>query len=169
MFPLLSNENSSRQAGLTIIEFIVVILVLTIIVAYSASRWSSGTNPNAQAQQLAAEIRYTQSLAMTHNQTYFIIFFINNTYSITNSTGIVAANSVTGNTTATSLGPGMTFGSLSSNISANRLIAFDDFGVPYTDATATIALTTTATIPITSGNSTRTIQVNPATGLVTVQ
>src|SRR5690348_6492402 len=122
-------EFISKQTGFTVMEFIVVILILTIIVSYSASRWTSGTNPNAQAQQIAAEIRYTQSLAMTHNQIYLINFFAGNTYNITTATGTIITSSVTGSSTTVPLEAGMTFGTLSANISGSRLIAFDDFGI----------------------------------------
>ncbi len=165
-----------KQTGFTMMELIVVILLLSIIAAYAASRWSSGVTPSAQAQQLAADIRFTQSLAMTHNQTYVITFTPATTpdsYNIaTQATpGTPLPSLVTGNT-STSFVSNTAFGVITINgVTTNQQIFFDDFGIPYaayTSSTVNTPLSSVATIKITSGGSTRTISISPTTGFVTV-
>lgn len=159
-------EYRLTQSGFTMIELVVVTLIVSIIAVFSVSRWSATINPNALAEQLASDIRYTQSLAMTHGQRYRLNLTAPNTYSITTTGGTAVPNSVTGTNTVTLTG--ITFGAFG-NL-PNNLIAFDGQGIPYTDSGATTTLNATATIPVSTGGAvTRTIQISPTTGRVTIQ
>ncbi len=51
----------------------------------------------------------------------------------------------------------------------NNLLAFDEAGTPYSDATATTALAANASIPLTNGANTQTIQVTVGTGRTIIQ
>ncbi len=155
-----------KHSGFTMVELVLVITIIAILAVFSLPRWSASINPNAAAEQLAADIRYTQSLAMTHGQRYRLNLVAPNNYSITTITGTAIPSSVTGANTVT-LDSYVVFGTFT-NLPGN-LIAFDGQGIPYTNAAATTALATTATIPVTGGGSaTRTIQISPTTGRVTV-
>ena len=154
--------------GFTFLELIIVIVLLSILAVFSVSRWATGINPNAQAQQLANDIRYTQSLAMTNNSNRYRVNLITtspNGYSISTTAGTIIPSSITNNNTVT-LGTSISYGAFT-NL-PNNVIAFDGLGIPYTNTTATTALTATASIPITSGGITITIQISPTTGNVTV-
>ena len=154
--------------GFTLIELALVIIIVSIIAVVALLQLSPAGNINlgAQAKQLASDIRYTQSLSMNKDQRYYLsITTASNTYQILNASGTAVILPM-GNTTVT-LNSGIAFGTLT-NL-PNNLIAFDGKGAPYTSTGAGgTALSSTATIPLTSGGVTRTVSITPATGLVSV-
>ena len=155
------------QAGFTLIELIIVIILTAIIAAYASSRWTNTVDLNAQAQQLVADIRYTQSLAMTKGERYRLtITTSTNSYAISSTSGSAVNNTVTNNP-ITYLANGITFSTISGLAAASPYyIAFNGYGVPYKDATAsTTPLTAVATITLTKGGRTRQIQITSA-GLI---
>jgi len=163
----ISWKNINQNIGFTLLEMVIVIALMAILAAIAIARWPGvNLNLNAQAQQLANDIRYTQSLAMTRGQRYRLNLLTATTYSITDLSGNAVGNNVTGNNTVT-YGTGITKGT-TSNL-PNNLIAFDGQGIPYIDATAATALTATASISLTAGSVTRTLQISPETGRVIVQ
>jgi hypothetical protein len=114
------------------------------------------------AEQLAGDIRYTQSLAMTSGQRNRInINLAAASYQITTSAGVPVAHPATGSTAAISLGD-VSLGGYSG------YIAFDGKGIPYTDVSGTL-LGTPAIITLSSGGNTRQVVVSPQTGRVIVQ
>lgn len=164
-------EKTSRcphgAAGFSIVQLIVVIIIISILAVFSVSRWAATITPTAGAEQLASDIRYTQSLAMTHGQRFRITFIGANSYSISTITGTVVPSSVTGANTVVL--DNAAFYGVISNL-PNSLIAFDGQGIPYTNAGATTPLAATATIQIVVGNSAiRVIQITQTTGRVSIQ
>ncbi len=123
---------------------------------------------STQAEQLANDIRYVQSLAMTQATTvpsqarYRINFVSASTYTFTKADGTAVPHPLTGSTAATGLSSGVTM------TSGNSLIGFDGRGIPYTDAAVSSVLGGTATITLTKNAATRTVTVAPQTGLVRV-
>mgnify|MGYP003395393228 CR=1 FL=1 len=156
-----------RVSGFTIAEFIVVIIIVGIMAAMALPRWiGSDTGLNAQAEALAADIRFAQSLAMTQATHYRSTVLSGNTYNTTHASGTPVLNPTKGTATVT-LNDSVVFGTLTGLPS--NLIAFDGQGVPYTDSAATTTpLATTATIPLTVSSSTCTLQITQATGKVSV-
>ncbi len=148
-----------REAGFTIIELVVVIIVLAIIAIAVFSRWPSGSiNLGAQAKALVSDIRYAQNLSVTSGQRYYLRISPPATYTISNYAG-------SGLTTYT-LSSGMTFGTLT-NL-PNSLVAFDGQGTPYTNLTmpgAALAATATIQLKAQDGSSTN-VTITPGTGLV---
>jgi len=163
----ISGIRSTTENGFTVAE-LVVILVLVAILAFTViPRYQDkgAINVSALAEQLASDIRYTQSLAMTSGQRNRINLAVAS-YQITTSAGVPVAHPATGSSAAISL----------SNISlsgynpplTNSYIAFDGKGIPYTDVAGT-ALSANATITLNSAGSTRQVVVSPQTGRVIVQ
>lgn len=154
--------NYRRVEGFSLVELIVVMLTLSIIAVFAAPRWI-GTTPSlyAQNQQLLSDIRYTQSLSMSTGKRYRLNLNTPNSYSITDISGTAVPNPSTGANSVT-LASNINFGSFT-NL-PNSLIAFDERGIPYTNATATTALLGTATILLTSSGVNRSIQITPGTG-----
>ncbi len=158
--------NIKNANGFTLVEFIVVLVIIGILSLMVIIQWpASAINVGAEANQVANDVRYTQSLAMTRGKRFYLIKLSSNTYQIRDSAG----NPVTmafGNTTVT-LNSGISFGTLS-NLPSN-LIAFDAVGAPYTTSSSPgTALASTATIPLTSGSTTVTVSILAVTGRVTV-
>jgi len=156
-----------NQRGFTLLELVIILGILAIISVYVFSSLPNTTlSLSGQAQQLANDIRYTQSLAMTKGQRYRWVKKSSTTYQIQNNSGTPIILSQ-GNTTVT-FGTGITFGTLT-NL-PNNLVNFDGRGTPYSDtASPGTALSSNATIPITAGGETHTITIAIETGGVTLQ
>jgi prepilin-type N-terminal cleavage/methylation domain-containing protein len=159
----------SLDKGFTILELIFVIVILSIIAKSVSSLWpGSNINLNAEAQQLASEIRYAQSLAQARAQR-FRINLNSSHYSITDAAGTNYYTDPLKGQNTINFASGTT-ASWSSTILPNNLIGFDETGTPYADSNATsTALASTATITLSNGGMSRTISVTPQTGAVTVQ
>lgn len=143
-----------------------VMVVLSIVAAIASMRMpGDGINVGAQAEQLANDIRYTQSLAMSRGQRFRINFTAGN-YQITDMSGVVPqVHPGTGQTAAVALTPAVLSGY--NPPLTNNYVAFDSLGVPYTaPTTAQAAL---AILTLTSGGETITVRVAPQTGRVQVQ
>jgi Tfp pilus assembly protein FimT len=142
-----------------------VIVLLGVLAALASMRMpGDGINVAAQAEQLASDIRYTQSLAMSRGQR-FRINFTANSYQITDISGAVAQlHPGTGQTAPVTLGSTVLSGY--NPPLTNSYLAFDSLGVPYTaPATAQAAL---ATLTLTSSGEAITVRVAPQTGRVLV-
>lgn len=154
-----------KKSGFTLIELIIVIVIMAVVSAYVVARWpGTNINLNAQAQQLASAVRYTQSLALSQGQRYRLNL-TSSSYSITTTGGTAVADLVTGSN-STSISSGITVAW--TNL-PNALLAFDGNGSPYTDSTATTLLATNATITLTQNSVTRTLTITPQTGRVILQ
>lgn len=153
--------------GFTLPEMMMVIGIISIISVMVILRWPVNIiNVDAATKQLASDIRYTQSLAMTKGSRYYLIKQSANSYRILSAAGTPMMFPM-GGTTMT-LGSGITFSSLS-NL-PNNLIAFDGRGTPYTDSTLPgTALAATATMTLTVGGSSESVAITPVTGEVVVQ
>ena len=150
--------------GFTLIELVMVIVLLGVLAALVSMRMpGDGINVGAQAEQLASDIRYTQSLAMSRGQR-FRINFTASTYQITNDTGVAQVHPGTGLTAAVALAPAVLSGY--NPPLTNSYLAYDSLGVPYTDPTT--ALAALATLTLTSSGEAITVRVAPQTGRVQV-
>lgn len=157
------------MSGFSLIELVIVTIIASILAVFVLPLWTGSTvNVAGQADQLAADIMYTQSLALTTGQRYYLSRASATTYQIKNSAGTAIAYPGTNLTTIT-LKSGVSFGSFV-NL-PNNLIAFDGKGSPYTTSTSPgTALASTAQIPLTaSGTTTKTILIYPGTGVVLIQ
>ena len=160
--------------GFTLTELVMVMVVGGIIAAVVLPRFSRGTiELSGQAEQVARDIRYAQTLSMTRGAAlgaqgrYCIIFtgtgyqFRHNANSSATPCTTAVAHPATGSTAALVLTGGTTVGI--ANVTGNY-IEFDTKGQPtsITPATSNAIITLTAT-------GSRTVVVNPITGKATVQ
>jgi MSHA pilin protein MshC len=162
-----SGIRSFAETGFTVVELVAVIVLVAILAITAIPRFQdrNAIDVSAKAQQLASDIRYTQSLAMATGQRNRINLAAAS-YQITTSSGTPLVHPATGSSAPISLGSV----SLSWNNPPPGLgyIAFDAKGVPYTDVAGT-TLNTNAVITLTESGSTRTVTVSPQTGRVAVQ
>lgn len=65
---------SRRSAGFTLLEFLMVFTIITIMASFAATRMASSGDYNVSpiTEQLERNIRYTQLLSMSLNQNYTI-------------------------------------------------------------------------------------------------
>jgi prepilin-type N-terminal cleavage/methylation domain-containing protein len=156
--------------GFTLTELVMVMVVIAIIAAIALPRMSNDPLVvAAQAEQLAADIRYVQTLAMTQGQRYLISFPSNTSYEFRNSSGAVVRHPLDGSL-AIVLGGGVTLALAPPAPGAGNAIGFNGLGVPYS-VTAPSAfngpLTAQATLTLTKDGANQQITVAPETGKVT--
>jgi len=154
------------DGGFTLVELIVLLLVIAVIAVVAAPKMSSDpVSVATEAEQLAGDIRYVQTLAMTQAQRYRINLTATG-YTFTLADGTAVIHPLTGSTAPINLNSGTTIGLPPTGL-PNNLVAFDGRGVPYTDAPATTALAATASIVLSRGTASQQISISPETGKVT--
>lgn len=112
-----------RAKGYALFEFIAILLILTILAAFINIKLPAATvfSLVSTTEKIRRDIRYTQTLAMSLNKSYSIIFSATS-YTIT-------PNPPSGAYTVT-LSPGITL--------SLATITFDSFGTPAAGATLII-------------------------------
>lgn len=157
-----------KLRGLTLIEFVIVIVLVAILAATAMMRTPGDQVVTAaQAQSLMEDIRHTQILSMTNNTRYRMDFTSTSQYRILNSAGAPMIIPSTGTTVAVF----PTAISRSLNFSSQYLI-FDATGTPYTGTIETDTGTILASnyiITLTGRDSSKQVIVSPSTGGVMVQ
>jgi len=153
-----------QQAGFSLVELIVTIVLMSILAFAVLGRWSNQTvNLSAQAEQLAGDIRYTQSLAMTGGQRYRIDINAGaGSYQIVTEAGGPVIHPATNTTAPIALPAGVTI-----SATTNAQIIFDGRGRPYSAPLTLLAAD--AVITLAGVAETRAVRVNPNTGRVIVQ
>jgi MSHA pilin protein MshC len=165
-----------RARGFTLTELIVVIVLSGIIAAVVVPRFSQNTvELSGQAEQVARDIRYAQTLSMTRgaalgSQGRYCIFFTATGYqfrsngnSYATPCSVAVAHPATGSSAAIVLS-GSTAVPPPANLTGSY-IEFDTKGQPtnFTVATSNAIITLNAT------GGPRTVVVSPVTGKATVQ
>jgi type II secretion system protein H len=153
-------------AGFSLVELVVVMIIVAVLAFVALPRTNNdATMLAAEAERLAAEIRYAQSLAMTRGQPHWIAFSGGNGYQFFQS-GAVAVPHPAGEASPVKMQTGTTF-SLASL--PNSLVAFNGLGTPYTDSTpVSSVLATNADITVLRGTESRVVRVYSTTGFVRV-
>ena len=161
----ISGIRSTTVNGFTLVELVAIIILVALLAFTAIPRLSAPSlDVDSQAEQLAAEIRYTQSLAMTRGDRYRINLTAAG-YQITDSGGLnPEVHPGTSSTSPVAL-DGVSLGGYNPPLT-NNYVAFDGRGIPYVDAST--ALSANATITLTGG-ATRNIVISPETGRVALQ
>ncbi|MDH5513390.1 MAG: hypothetical protein OEY27_09295 [Gammaproteobacteria bacterium] len=159
---------STRRSGFTLVELVAIILLVGVLAFTVVPRFltKGSIDVSVKAEQLANDIRFTQSLAMTSGRSNRIELTAT-TYKITTSTGGPVVHPATGSAAAISLN-NVSLGNYNPPLT-NGYLAFDGKGVPYFNIVTGSVLTTPATIRLTAGSYTRDVVVSPQTGRVNVQ
>ena len=153
-----------KENGFTVIELVAVIVLLGILAISIVPRYpGKSIELNGQIEQLAGDIRFVQSLSMTHGARYCIFFNAGAaSYQFRNTNCSAAvAHPATGSSGYISLSNT----TMALNNISGTYIEFDTKGKPYTFT----APASVATITLSSSGDTRSISVSPETGRVLVQ
>ena len=120
-----------NQKGFSLFELAIIIVIVGIIGSIVMLVWpdTAKINVNAQAQQLANDLRYVRSLAMKQ-ETRYRVNFSSNQYSLTELNGTTAVPRPGGSGSNVVNLPGGV--RLRENL-PNDYIVFDEHGMPYTD------------------------------------
>ncbi len=147
--------------GFTLIELVLVLLITSILSTYAIIRFPSGSiNISAQADQIVADIRHTQSLAINRGQRYRINFNSDH-YWISSADGTTLYTHPASSSTTIFLDTGISLAS------THGFLVFNGEGTPYTNAlTPGTALAANAVITLSASGETRTIRITPETGRV---
>lgn len=149
-----------KQSGFTIIELTIVISIVSLLFVATIVWPGKGINLNAETQQLMANIRYTQFLAMSRN-TRYRINFSENSYTLTEADGTTHIDfpvNTQGDRHTILLDENTT---LETDLSA---LIFDGKGIPY-DETET-ALMNEEIVTLTAEGYARIITITPETGMI---
>ena len=167
-------QAESVNRGITLVELVVVLLLVAILAFAVSPRFSENTlELSSQAEQVATDIRYAQTLSITRgaalgSQGRYCIFFTatgyqyrNNGNSYATPCTVAVAHPATGSSTAIVLaGTAVSTANLTGNY-----LEFDTKGQP----TSLAAPLSDATITLTATGGPRTVVVSPVTGRARVQ
>ena len=158
-----------KNSGLTLIEVILVITIIGVIGVTAVTNWETDYISLAtEAEILASNIRYSQSLAMSKGDVFKLKKLSGSTYSLTNSQGkaLVFSN-------------GKKKYKFSNNIkftkwqNLNRnLIAFNARGTPFYNSNSPLKELSSDkqySIGISDGSNVKTIFITPVTGKVEIK
>jgi len=117
-----SIKTTDKIKGFSLMELVIVLLIVGIMAIFALPFYQSTPNINMQADELAADILYTQSLSMSTGQPHHLKYLTNTTYEIRNiTTGNVVKN--------VTFQPGISI--KLNGFLGYHLIAFDGLGMPY--------------------------------------
>lgn len=149
-----------KNCGFTLVELVAVLLIAALLAVTAISRYpGKGMDVGAQAEQLASDIRYVQTLSMSRGERY-CLHLDASSYQIRRSNcSITVTHPVAGTTDVSLQSTGIT----AANLTGNN-IEFDGKGRPTTLASPAVA-----TITLSAGGASKTVAVAPETGRVVVQ
>ena len=147
-----------------------MLVIVGIISAVAMSRTSNDpVMLSTQVNQLAGDIRYVQTLAMTQGQRYIVSFPSATSYRFLDSAGNPVVHPANGSNAAVALASGVNLALTLAPPGGNAL-GFDWRGIPYsvtTPATFNGALTGVATVALSKGTATQSVTITHQTGRVT--
>lgn len=161
-----------RDAGYSLIELAVVILLIGVISATAYSKLSTDTlTLSTQAERLASVIRYAQALAMTQGARHWVSLSSTTYVVYRTSAGVASlvAEAGTGQVGPYALDAGVTL--VVPPTLPSSSVVFDGRGIPYTSIASpgTMLSPNSANIVMSKSGAVRTVVIIPETGSVSVQ
>ena len=159
-----------QTTGFTWIELLVVLTVILILGALVAPQWGSVQKEvrlPAAAQKLAQDLRYARGLAVTTGTPHRLHILSSTTYQVTRQDGTSVTDPLHGGPYQVDLSQEPYQGvqiQYPTPLSGNY-VEFDALGVPR-DASG--PLNAPVSLALTGGGDTRTVQITPETGQISV-
>lgn len=171
--PIPAKPARSLSPGFTVIEIVVVMVLMSIITAVVLGRsiTTSEIDVVGQTDKIRNHLRYAQAIAMKRSDTVWGIEFAADKYRFFSGTSpqnneiLLPGGEYSGGDTFikySDLGVSITVAGLS----PSGAVFFDRFGKPYDDYTNNSPLLSAASITISAGGESRSIQITPETGLI---
>ncbi len=158
----------AQEAGYTLIEIVIVIILVGILSALALPRFVS-PRASLAARRLAADIQYAKGLAIRLQTNSGVYFMDSSTYRVfedDDDVSTAAFDPVTGGNFEVTISGFFSGATLSSNF--GNILKFDALGTPLDGSDAPLTSPPANEITITSGGETWTITVEPNTGKVTL-
>ena len=158
----------AQEAGYTLIEIVIVVILVGILSALALPRFVS-PSASLAARRLAADIQYAKELAIRlHEEKCGVFFMDSSTYRVFQDDDVSTAafDPVTGGDFEVSISGLFSDATLDSNF--GNTLKFDALGTPLDGSDAKLTSPPANEITITSGGETWTITVEPNTGKVTL-
>ncbi|MEE9220767.1 MAG: GspH/FimT family pseudopilin [candidate division NC10 bacterium] len=157
----------AQEAGFTLIEIVIVVILVGIISALALPRFVS-PSASLAARRLAADIQYAKGLAIRLQTKSGVFFMDSSTYRVFQDDDVSTAafDPVTGGNFEVSISGLFSDATLDSNF--GNTLKFDALGTPLDGSDAPLTSPPANEITITSGGETWTVTVEPNTGKVTL-
>lgn len=149
------------QKAWTLLEMVIVLVVVGILGYLTLKTPDATFDLNAEASQLASDIRYVQYTAMTQ-QNAWRINFSTNSYNLTSGNGVTPLLQAATQSATVNLPPGM---SLNTTQLPQGYLLFDGYGIPRKDENGN-ALMMPATVMLNFNGQVATVTIQAETGQV---
>ena len=158
---MLNQTKKTRLYAFTLIELIVVMIIIgiTVLVAVPMVGDNSDIRLGAAANQITADLRYSQTCAITRRKPSPVTFSTaDNTYLTQNENGDFSINHTD-----------KKLNIQSASFDGSNTIWFDHMGTPYSGDVVDGTPLLNGTIIIQSGDKEMTINVEPVTGKISIR
>ena len=160
-------SNRNQEAGYSLIEIVLVVILVGIMSALALPRFVS-PKASLAARRLAADIQYAKELSIRLQTKSGVYFMDSKTYRVFQDDDVTKAafDPVTGGNFEVSISGLFSDATLDSSF--GNVLKFDALGAPLDGSDAKLTSPPANEITVTSGGETWTITVEPNTGKVTL-
>jgi len=158
----------SREAGFTLIEIVVVMILIGVLAALAIPRFPTYPTAGVAARRLLSDVRYAKELS-ARLQTMSGIYFISGTQYrvfINNDTSSAAKDPQTGTDYVVTMS-GKLSGVTLSQTFTNSILKFDSLGTPLEGSGSGTAFGAAKSVTVSGSGGPRTVTIEPNTGKVT--
>ncbi len=162
--------------GFTMLELLVVVAIIAIAAAIVVPMASSAGTMQLRAAvtMVAADLEYAKSMSISRGKRYSVVFDSGaESYRITDPNGTTISHPIKGPGSAYAVdfrGDGRLkdVEIVSASFDGPSAVSFDYLGIPYSAGATPAALLNPGVITLRAGGSTRTVQVEPVTGYISI-
>lgn len=159
-------QNSINHSGFTLIELVIVLIVMSIVAVFIASRAStSGNELIAEADTLKSSLRYAQTRAMNDSVPWGIHIPDASSYVLYRNNEVDTNQMLPGEKTGAAQ-PHTLPSTVTITSRTGTTYNFDEWGRPVNTGIPPVPLATAQTITLSEGVATASITITPNTGYI---